>query len=79
MQFLCILFFMTKQIKSHIKRFLIGTDGANYWFQNLENKPQQSWVMMLHINIDSKKVLLLSCILYPVSCIMYPVPCFLYT
>ena len=48
---------------------------------------------MLHINIDSKKLLLLSCILYslpsilyplscnlyPVSCILYPVSCILYT
>ena len=30
------------------------------------NKPQQSWGMMLHNNVDLKKCSLFSCILYPV-------------
>ena len=32
-----------------------------------ENKPQQSWGMMLHIKIRVKKFFQ-----YPVSCILYP-------
>ena len=57
------------------------TSGAfgDILLNRLCNKPLKSWGMMLHINVDSKKVLLLSCILYPVSCILYPVSCLRYT
>ena len=37
------------------------------------NEPQQSWGMMLHINVDLKKFVLSICILYPILCILYPV------
>ena len=45
-----------------------GQFPANFWFSGA----------LLHMNVISKKRLLLSCILYPVSYILYPVSCILY-